>query len=181
MIRLFEEPLKPISRPALVAWLIFYSLFLIYAARESSGFLLIDNVNLVIHEAGHPLFSYLGEWMGVLGGTLLQWAVPLMLAASFFYRRETTGFVFCLFFFFENWLYTATYMADARAQDLPLVSIGGGDDAIHDWNYLFTSMGCLASDTRIASIVRACGWIGMLATVVWFLLFALSQPAKRED
>jgi len=27
-------------------------------------------------------------------------------------------------FFFENWLYTATYMADARAMALPLVTTG---------------------------------------------------------
>lgn len=180
MIRLFEEPLKPVSRPALVAWLVFYCAFLIYAARDTAGFLFIDHVNLVMHEAGHPLFSYLGQWMGVLGGTLLQWAVPLMLAAGFYFRRETAGFVFCLFFFFENWLYTATYMADARAQNLPLVSIGGGDDAIHDWNYLFTSMGCLASDTKIASVVRACGWLGMLATVLWLVWFGLRRRQESE-
>ena len=68
----------------------------------------------------------------MLGGTLLQWLVPFLLACYFFYQRQVPAFVFCLFFFFENWLYTATYMADARAQALPLVSVGGGDEAIHD-------------------------------------------------
>jgi hypothetical protein len=68
-----------------------------------------------------------------VGGTILQWLVPFALAAYFFLQRQTTAFVFSLFFFFENWLYTATYMADARAQVLPLGStIGGGEGAVPD-------------------------------------------------
>jgi hypothetical protein len=81
----------------------------------------------VVHEGGHNLFGWFGPTLGLWGGTLLQWLVPFLLALYFFTQRQTTGFVFCLFFFFENWLYTATYMADARAQDLPLVTTGDPD------------------------------------------------------
>ena len=55
------------------------------------------------------------------------WVGNAAQAAYFFTQRQTTGFVFCLFFFFENWLYTATYMADARAMELPLVTTGDPD------------------------------------------------------
>ena len=180
MLDFLERPLKPISRPALIGWTIFYGLFLGYAWRETSGFLLIDNVNLVIHESGHLLFSYLGEWMTVAGGTIFQWLVPLLLAITFYWQREPQGMVFSLFFFFENWLYTATYMADARAMALPLVSVGGGDEVIHDWNYLFTSLNCLGSDVAIAHAVRAGGWLGMLAVVAWMIWFSLTHKAERE-
>ena len=84
--------------------------------RMASFFLSITPI-LVVHEGGHNLFGWFGPTLGLWGGTLLQWLVPLLLAAYFFSQRQTAGFVFCLFFFFENWLYTATYMADARAQD----------------------------------------------------------------
>jgi len=158
----------PLSRPAAIAWSAFYALFLLYAARCSGEFLFIDNVNLPIHEGGHLLFSYCGHWLMVAGGTILQWAAPLMLAVIFWRQRQMAGLVFCLFFFFENWLYTATYMADARALELPLVAVGGGD-AEHDWNYLFTSLGCLEADTRIAACVRFGGWLGMIASVALLL------------
>jgi hypothetical protein len=54
-----------------------------------------------------------------------------------------------MFFFFEQFLPIATYMADARVQDLPLLTIGDGDYVIHDWNYLFGKFGVLPHDVQI--------------------------------
>jgi len=51
-----QERWQPVSKPALIAWLVFYGLFLLYAATASDG-LLIDNVNLVVHASGHLLFG----------------------------------------------------------------------------------------------------------------------------
>src|SRR5437588_9340400 len=89
-----------------------------------------------------------------VGRPLLQWLVPFLLAAYFFTQRQTAGFVFCLFFFFENWLYTATYMADARAMELPLVTTGDSDFVEHDFHAIFSSLGVLDYDTKIAAVVR---------------------------
>jgi hypothetical protein len=160
-----NEPWKPVSRWAIAAWLVFYVWFLIYAIGKP--YLFIDSVNLVVHEAGHPLFGYLGPGPGVWGGTILQWAVPFMLATWFYRERQVPGFVFCLFFFFENWLHTATYMADARAMELPLVTIGDPEFAKHDWNVIFGSLGVLDYDTRIAGTIRFFGWTGMIGTTTW--------------
>jgi hypothetical protein len=162
-----NRPWKPVSRPALAAWLIFYAWFLIYAFSAHGGFLFIDSANLVVHEGGHNLFAWFGPTLCLWGGTLLQWLVPFLLAAYFFSQRETAGFVFCLFFFFENWLYTATCMADARTQVLPLVTTGDPDFVEHDFFRIFTSLGVLNHDTQIAAVVRVLGWCGMLACVVW--------------
>jgi hypothetical protein len=162
-----EEPWKLVSRPAVVAWLVFYAGFLTYAITAHGGFLFIDSANLVVHEGGHNLFGWFGATLGLWGGTLLQWLVPLLLAAYFFTQRQTSGFVFCLFFFFENWLCTATYMADARAQELPLVTTGDPDFVEHDFHAIFSSLGVLDYDTKIAAVVRILGWCGMLACVAW--------------
>jgi hypothetical protein len=163
-----EEPWQPVSRPALVAWLVFYAGFLIYAFRAHGGFLFIDFANLVVHEGGHNLFMWFGPTLHLWGGTLLQWLVPFLLAAYFFFHRQTTGFVFSLFFFFENWLYTATYMADARAQVLPLVTTGNAEFAEHDFFRIFSDLGLLYYDTTIAAVVRLLGWCGMIGIVFWF-------------
>jgi hypothetical protein len=162
-----REDWRPVSRWAVVAWLVFYVLFLVYAFSMYGGYLFIDSANLVVHEGGHLLFGWFGQTLGLWGGTILQWLVPLLLAAYFFHERQPAAFVFCVFFFFENWLYTATYMADARAMALPLVTAGDSDYVEHDWNTIFSSLGLLHFDTRIASIVRFMGWCGMLASVGW--------------
>ena len=166
---ILDQPWKPVPRPALVAWVVFYIGFLVYALRAAGGFLFIDAANLVVHEGGHNLFGWFGPTLGLWGGTLLQWLVPFLLAVYFFTERQTAGFVFCLFFFFENWLYTATYMADARVQLLPLVTTGDPDFVEHDWYAIFSSLGVLNHDTQIARAVRLLGWCGMIACVGWLL------------
>ena len=176
-----DEPWKPVSRPVLAAWLAFYVGFLIYAFSASGGYLFIDSANLVVHEGGHNLFSWFGPTLCLWGGTLLQWLAPFLLALYFFTQRQTTGFVFCLFFFFENWLYTATYMADARAQVLPLVTTGDPDFVEHDFHTIFSSLGVLDYDTKIAAVVRLLGWCGMIATVAWLASRARNSLASSAS
>jgi hypothetical protein len=177
---IFDRPWKPVSRPVLAAWLIFYVWFLIYAFNAHGGYLFIDSANLVVHEGGHNLFYWFGSTLGLWGGTLLQWLVPFLLAVYFFTERQTSGFVFSLFFFFENWLYTATYMADARAQVLPLVTTGDPDFVEHDFFKIFSSLGVLDHDTQIAAVVRALGWCGMIGCVAWLALRLRMRAADTQ-
>jgi hypothetical protein len=172
---MLDAPWQPVSRTGRAGWIIFYVAFLGYAAYARGGFLFIDSANLVVHEGGHNLFGWFGPTLGLWGGTLLQWLVPFFLALYFFTRRQTTGFVFCLFFFFENWLYTASYMADARAQVLPLVTTGDPDFAEHDFYLIFSRLGVLDSDIKIAAVVRMLGWCGMLACVAWLAARAMKD------
>jgi hypothetical protein len=148
----------------LLVWLASYALFLLYAAMSREPFLLVDNVNLITHEAGHLFFGWFGYTLGILGGTLAQLLVPLLLGAYFYRRRETSAVAFCAFWFCENFLYIGTYMADARTVSLPLV--GSGD---HDWEILFTQWGLLLHDRTIGGATRALGWLGMLASLAWFI------------
>jgi hypothetical protein len=166
---------KPISRYAGVGWLCFYFLFLVYAARDRSGFLFLDFANLMIHECGHPLFSPFGYTIMILGGTLMELIVPLLCAAYFFWKREIAGTAFCGFWFFENFPYIGTYMADARAQELPLV--GSGD---HDWAILFGQWGLLMQDRKIGSAMHAIGWMGMVAVAGW-LAWRTYQSVQAEQ
>jgi hypothetical protein len=171
---------QPLSRVGLAGWLLFYVVFLAYAFSKHGDFLFVDSANLVVHEGGHLLFGWLGPTLGLWGGTILQWLVPLLLAAYFYTQRQTAAFVFCAFFFFENWLYTATYMADARAMDLPLVTVGDPDFVEHDWHAIFSSLGVLQQDTTIAGVVRLLGWCGMLGMVVWMTRQSLRENSAEK-
>jgi hypothetical protein len=164
---LWNEKWQPASPFALLGWIVFFVLFLFYAASQHEQGLFIDNVNLVVHEGGHALFGWFGNMPGLLGGTAMQLTVPLLLASYFFVQRQAAAFAFCLFFFFENFLPVATYMADARAMALPLVTIGDPEFVTHDWHAIFRSVGFLEYDTRIAAFVRFTGWAGMISTACW--------------
>ena len=172
---------QPVPPAALVVACAFYGLFLLQAAHGSGPLLMMDLVLVPIHEGGHLLFRWFGEFLSVAGGTLLQLAVPLILATFFLFQRQVQGTAFCLFFFFEQFLPISVYMADARAQELPLLTLGDSDDVTHDWNYLFGRFGILEHDTKIAHTVRVIGWIGMVVTVAWMVWRSIESRKSAPE
>lgn len=167
-MRLPEIEWKPVSRTQLSGWLAFYALLLLYLAFHWGELTLLDNVHLPIHEGGHLLFGWLGETPGLWGGTLLQLIVPALLAASFATRQELPGTTFCAVAFFHSLTGVATYMADALRQELPLVTVGAGDEAQHDWVRIFSSLGVLPHAIQIGNLTRLIAWAGMVGSVAWF-------------
>ena len=178
-LEVLGEDWKPVSKPVRIGWLAFYGIFLLYALTNKTGYLIIDYVFVPIHEGGHLLFSYFGHTLMVAGGTILQLGVPLLLAIYFVFQRQLTGVAFCAFFFFENFLNVATYMADSRKMELQYVTVGDPEFAEHDWLTMFTQMGVLEYDTKIAVVVRMLGWLGMIAVVVW--LWGRTKPSDRPE
>jgi len=138
-------------------------LALLVATDDQRGYIhVIDDANLLFHEAGHPLYGIFGETAELYGGTLGQLTFPLVAVGVFWWRRQAVSLVFASAWLFENFFNIARYLADARAQELPL--LGGGE---HDWEHILTRWGALESDTAIARVVRVIAWIGMLAPVAW--------------
>lgn len=176
---------QPVSKSGLIAWTIFFVLYMVHVFRaplHGAGHFL-QPVFFVVHEAGHLLFSHLGsEFLTIAGGTIFQFLVPLMLAAGFAWRGHTTGTAFCLFFMFTNCFDTAIYMADARAMDLPLLSVGGGGDegVAHDWWNIFNTLGLLEQDQKIAAATRVIGWIGLVGSALWLAYMRQKHPATDD-
>ena len=60
----------------------------------------LHRVNLVFHEFGHPAFSFFGRTMNILGGTLGQLLIPLIVAIAFWRQRDALGCAVGGFWFF---------------------------------------------------------------------------------
>ncbi len=167
-------PWNPVPTVATIALSVCFAVMIFLLAtvdrRESNSLVLfmVHNVNLVFHEAGHWIFGVLGnETLMILGGSLNQVLIPLVVAVAFWIRRDAAGFAFALFWMFENFLDVAVYMADARALELPL--IGGLGEEAHDWRNLFMRWNLLAKDTLIAQYTRTIGWFGMCMVWAWLI------------
>ena len=170
----------PVSPLALLLSLLFFGLFLDELAHDMEMPHAVDSVFMQIHSAGHVLFRVFGLTAAVAGGTFLQLFVPLVLGFYFMLRRRPMGVAFCMFFFFEQLLPVARYMADAQAQLLPWFSIGRYESVIHDWNYLFTHLGILSYDTAIAGVVRLIGCVGMVGVPLWLLWRGVIDIAPKR-
>ncbi|MGB5288319.1 MAG: hypothetical protein WBN42_07480 [Ignavibacteriaceae bacterium] len=110
---------------------------------------LLDNIDLVIHEAGHFFFSLFGKFIYTLGGTLMQIILPSIIASYFFRNNYRTGVQFGFLWLGQNLINISVYAADARAQKLPLL---GGNKVYHDWHYLLGEIGLLQYDHIVGYI-----------------------------
>jgi hypothetical protein len=110
------------------------------------------------------IFTLFGRTMHFLGGTLGQLFFPAAATLYFFRRKAYFDAAIIAIWLAESLMYTAHYMADARAQQLPLV---GGH--IHDWHWLFSRWGILAQDALIAGLVHLLA--ALLALAALFVCF----------
>ncbi len=152
------KPWKTGLRRAVAGALGLYVVWLMFGYRYH----FVDGVNLLIHEAGHVVFSPLGETMAVAGGTILQLAFPLAFVVYFFSRFQKYEAAICGVWASESLMYTATYMGDARAQELPLV---GGH--LHDWNYLLGRAGLLERAEGLGTLIHVIASLAAIVCVWW--------------
>ena len=130
---------------------------------------LLDDVNLALHEAGHVLFQPFGDPLVVLGGSLFQVMVPLAFVGYFLVRRDRFSASVVMAWVGASLANVALYIADARAQELPLL---GGENVIHDWWYLLIEWDLLSSDLAIARWVRLAGALAFVVSVAGGIAFA---------
>lgn len=130
----------------------------------------LHNVNLVFHEAGHMLFMPFGRTLMILGGSLFQVLLPLLLMLAFLSKhRDGFAAAVCLWWAGQSMMDVAPYIADARALRLPLLGGGTGADSpgMHDWANLLRPRGWLQYDIQIATVVDQIGSVVILLALLW--------------
>jgi hypothetical protein len=63
----------------------------IYLVLNRGNYGLIDNADLVIHEAGHLFFMFFGKFIYTAGGTLMQIIIPSLIIFYFFRNMYRLG------------------------------------------------------------------------------------------
>lgn len=128
---------------------------------------LIDNADLVIHEAGHLFFKFFGQFIYTLGGTLMQIILPSIIFYYFFRNDYRTGMQFSLLWLGQNFINISVYAADAQAKQLPLL---GGNKVYHDWDYLLQEIGMLQFDTEVGYFFFGIAILLFLITLIMPLI-----------
>lgn len=161
----------------LLAWLVFcaYSYpFLTHPLQNlGSEPSFIHMINLVFHEAGHAIFMlFTSNRLAIAAaGSFMQCLVPLVLAVSFYWKNEDAFAAgLCLWWFGQNLVDCAPYIADARYLQLTLLGGKTGREVEgHDWEYILTALNILKKDILIASLALFWGRLVMLASLAWAL------------
>jgi hypothetical protein len=145
------------------------SCYFLWAVFHPAEWRFVDSFNLVMHEAGHILFIPFGQFMTIAGGSLFQVIVPTAFAVYFCYQEKYYSCALLLFLVGESLINVSVYANDAVAMELPLL---GGDDSIHDWNWMLDRLGWLGHTREIAGAIAALGALTILSACVWSFLAA---------
>jgi hypothetical protein len=140
---------------------------------------------LPIHEAGHVLFIPLGRFMTVLGGSLMQLLLPLVLMASFAFgfggsRRDNFAASLMLWWAAVAIVDLAPYIWDAY--DPKLMLLGGKTGAEsdgHDWQNILGDLGLIRRAHLIAGIAHKLGLAVMLVAYAWGAALLYLQYRNR--
>jgi hypothetical protein len=189
---LFEDRLQDsqaylIGRAIIFIGLLIWGIRLMTSTIDSNevGESFLHLINTPFHEAGHVIFRPFGQFITSLGGTLGQLLMPLICMLTLLLKnRDPFGAAVALWWFSENFLDIAPYMADARAGDLPLLGGNFGHSSpygFHDWEYLLTEMDIIEYDHSLASIVFVIGCLIMTLSLLWAGLLIIKHYNANRD
>jgi len=145
---------------------------------------IFGGINLAFHEMGHAALFWFGNRMlTTAGGTLFEVGVPLAAGAYLWTRqRDPFGAAVCLFWAGTALVGAGVYAADARAQQLPLVSpFGPVDVDSHDWTVMLLRMGRISQDQEIGAALRSAGVLAMVAGLSWGAWVSWTAWSRKDS
>lgn len=173
----FYHPKEDSALEKIFPWLgsILLLPLMIYFFLNIGNYLLIDYLNLLIHEGGHGIFKIFGKFIHALGGTLMQIIIPSMFIVFYFIKKQRLGAQIFLVWLGQNLFNISVYAADARAHKLPLL---GGNKVYHDWTYLLNTVGLIEYDKLIGNVFVFLGVAAFIVAIVVPLL--IKKQAQTE-
>lgn len=129
----------------------------------------LHGVNLIFHEAGHTILLGFGEFLHILGGSLMQVMVPVVIAGYFVATRQMYAGAIALCWAAQNLWDVSIYIQDAQERSLPLL---GGENVLHDWHFLLLDMNLLAKAQLVSGFVFFLGSVLYLVAIGAGLYFA---------
>ena len=135
-----------------------------------SGSRFLHLVLTPFHEAGHYLiFRWFGRFIMILGGTLGQHLMPMVLAGALLIkRRDPFGAALFTWLLGYSIIDMGVYMYDAYDPALMLLDgRTGAESDGHDWQNIFGDLGLIRNARGIGLFF---GWVGkavMVAALAW--------------
>jgi hypothetical protein len=142
-------------------------------------FSFLHNVDLIFHEAGHLIFSFFGDLIAALGGTMMQLLIPMICMYVLLVKsKDPFGGSICFWWIGENFLDISIYMNDAERMWLPLLGGRFGHSSpygVHDWNYILNELNVLEYCQIFSKAVFVFGLLIMIVSMIWALILLINH------
>jgi len=175
-------PMHVYARAALLCGLMVYGVKL--AAMDIPSWemsaALIHTPMVPIHEFGHILFRPFGEFMMLLGGSLLQAGLPLVFGGIFLAKnRDPYAAAIMLWWSAVAVMDIAPYIYDAQQPQHILLTGRTGDTGAHDFIDVLGDLGLLQRARSVGYAVHALGVVMLLASFAWAAAMVWMQYRRR--
>lgn len=141
--------------------------------------------DFMVHEFAHVFAGPMPPIVAAAAGSFSELVIGVGLVVGALLLRNFFALLFCLLWFDLVLQSIGTYMADAVPRQLPLVSLGGaftGQDATHDWHFIFGELGMLGASGLIGGSLRALGHLVGLFGLVFaaWLIYKMAVVNKQK-
>lgn len=141
-------------------WLFFIYIFvqILSFRSDNQNNILLGGLYLIefgVHEVSHIITSFLPAIFVAMAGSIGEISFTILILYAAIKSKSYFAAIFGALWVMLAMNSVGIYMADARTQQLQLVSFG--DTAKHDWNFVFGQLGWLQNDTLIGGTVRILG------------------------
>jgi hypothetical protein len=162
--------------PVKAGFIAIVAIYGVVCAASPGTYRFLDRVDLVFHEAGHVFFGFLGEFIGILGGSIMQVLIPAIVVVYFLAHRQPYSAAVALFWVGQSLFNVSIYAKDARARALPLL---GDDISAHDWHNILARLHVLNWDQVIGNLIYTLGLVALAASVLGGFYFSREEPAEE--
>lgn len=155
-----------------------------YIPGGDSGSYFLHVVLTPFHEAGHYLiFRWFGRFIMILGGTLGQHLLPIVLGVALLWKRKDPyGAALFLWLLGYSISDMGVYMYDALDPTLQLLGGGTGAESDgHDWQNIFGDLGLLNQAEKIGLFFGGFGKFVMTLGIAWAAVMLWFQKAQLSD
>ncbi len=175
------DALSVYARAALLAALVVYGAKI--AAMDvpswEAASSLIHLPMVPIHEFGHVLFMPFGEFLRLLGGSLVQAGLPLVFGAIFLARRDPFAAAVMLWWSAVAVIDIAPYVYDAQQPQHVLLTGRTGETGAHDFIDVLGDLGLLKRAQSVGYGVHRFGILMLAVSFVWAAIVVWMQWRRR--
>lgn len=107
----------------------------------------------------------------------MQVLIPAGIVVYFVVHKQKYSAAVTVFWVAQSLFNVSVYARDARARVLPLL---GGEDTLHDWNYLLGRLHLLNWDQAVGNLIYLVGLVALAASVLGGFYYSREEGSPAE-
>lgn len=180
-----------------ICFLLFYLFYLNYKPYENTYHMvastseyfftiyqfIINQTLGIVHEGGHGVCYILPcpKFLMVMNGTLFQWLFPFGVAYYYKKQKKYMAYYVGIFILGISFDYSSWYMSTAHEGAIvPAAKSFLGVDGIHDFNYMFTTLGVMPYESLISGMTKLVSVLLMAGALI-AMFFEVFSNQKEEQ